>query len=413
MKESSKVYYDVIIIGGGPAGLFSALSIKNKSVLLIEKNETLGKKLLITGLGQCNYTNFCRKDEFLTHYGQKGRFLKPALYKFTNKDSMKFFDDAGVKSIVREDNKVFPSSFKAGDILNALIEKCKENHVKIMCNTKASYVKYHQDLDCFSIKTDDSVYECKYLILSTGGKSYEHTGSTGDGYKFAKNLGHSIEETHPSLAPVFIENYNFNDLSGISFENIKITSWRNNKKINEFTGDMLFTHKNISGPVIINNSRYIEAGDILKFNFTEFKNLEEVKKYFEEKLSSSGKLNVKTLVKELNLPKRFVDKIMNLANVSDDLICSQLSKKSRKTIIDLLSNYEMVVEKLGNYNMAMATRGGVSINEINSKTMESKIINNLYFAGEVIDIDGDTGGYNIQAAFSTGKLAADSINLRN
>ncbi|MDF2676891.1 MAG: flavoprotein [Bacillota bacterium] len=412
MKENSSVYYDVIIIGGGPAGLFSALSIKNKDVLLIEKNKSLGIKLLITGLGQCNYTNFCSNDQFLTHYGQKGRFLKPALYKFTNKDSMNFFDKVGVKSIVREDNKVFPSSFKAGDILNALIEKCKENHVKIMCNTKADYVKYNEDSGCFSIKANVNIYECKYLILSTGGKSYEHTGSTGDGYKFAKILGHSIEETHPSLTPVFIENYDFHDLSGISFENIKITSWRNNKKINEFTGDMLFTHKNISGPVIINNSRYIEVGDILKFNFTQFKNSEEFKKYFEEKLSLSGKLNVKTLVKELNLPKRFVDKIMNLANISDDLICSQLSKTSRKALIDLLSNHEMKVEKLGNYNVAMATRGGVSTNEINAKTMESKIINNLYFAGEVMDVDGDTGGYNIQAAFSTGKLAADSINLK-
>lgn len=415
MKENLKQLYDVIIIGGGPAGLFSALSISNKKVLLMEKNASLGKKLLITGLGQCNYTNNCSRDELLTHYGSRGRFLKPALYKFSNNDAMNFFKLNGVDSIVRDDDKVFPSSFKAEDILNVLIKKCKENGVTIKCNSKADSVNYDAEKKLFSIKSKDTIYECKFLIISTGGKSYQHTGSTGDGYKFAERFGHTIEEVKPSLTPVFIKNYSFQDLSGISFENIKVALYRSNKKINEFTGDMLFTHRNISGPVIINNSRYIKAGDVLKFNFTNYDNSEEFKKVYEEKLasSSSGRLNVKTIIKDLNLPKRFLDKIMSMAEISDDVICSQLNKNRRKILLNLLSNYEMTVECLGYYNIAMATTGGVSTSEINSKTMESKLINNLYFAGEVMDMDGDTGGYNIQAAFSTGKSAADSINLKN
>jgi len=402
--------YDVIIIGAGPSGLFCALTIKNKKILILEKNSTPGSKLLISGACQCNYTNSCELVEFLTKYGNKGRFLKPALYNFSNNDAVEFFNSAGIESVVSEDKKVFPSSLKSFEILNALIEKCKKTGVEIIYNSPVENVQYDWMSKCFNINTTDKLYNGHSLIIATGGKSYPQTGSTGDGYVFAKNLGHTIEHTMPALAPVYVENYNFQDLSGISFENISVTLWRNSKKINEFKGDLLFTHKNISGPVIINNSRYIEQNDVLKINFTKYKNEEEFKSFFEQAILSSGKLNVKTLIKELNIPKRFIDKIMEKAQVDDNKICSELDKTSRKRIIELLSNHPMKVQRVGDYNIAMVTRGGVSTSEINSKMMESKIIKNLYFAGEVIDIDGDTGGFNIQAAFSTGKLAGESIN---
>ncbi len=400
--------YDVIIVGAGASGLFSALSIKNKKVLLIEKNKEPGKKILISGAGQCNYTNNCTLDEFLIRYGKRGRFLKSALYNFTNKDAMEFFYNVGVKSFIREDNKVFPKSLNASDILDALISCCKKNGVDFLYGSPVENIMYGED-KLFIVKTSKSTYVSCNLIIATGGISYPNTGSTGDGYKLAISLGHKIIKPTESLTPIYTENYDFKDLSGISFANIAVALWRNNKKINEFNGDFLFTHVNLSGPVILNNSRYIEKGDILRINFTSYKNSEEFKSHFENLILTSGKMNVKTVLKSYNLPKRFIEKIIKLASIREELICSQLDKNKRNKLIELISNHPFKVEKLGGFHIAMVTKGGVSTEEINQKTMESKIIPHLYFVGEVIDYDGDTGGFNIQAAFSTGKLAADSI----
>jgi len=402
--------YDVIIIGGGPAGLFSALSLNSKKVLLLEKNKQLGKKLIISGAGQCNYTNNCSQEEFLKRYGDKGRFLKTALYSFTNKDTMKFFEDKGLKSLVREDNKVFPITLNSLDVLSLLIKCCDEKSVEIKYEEVVENVGYDIDDCMFLVKTSKSTYTADNLIVASGGKTYQNTGSTGDGYIFAKNLGHKIVEPKESLTPIYVEDYKFKELSGISFESINVALWRNNKKINEFTGDILFTHVNISGPVILNNSRYFEIGDVLRINFSSYKNNEEFIKYFNDLIMNSGKLLVKTVLKQLNIPKRFIDKIMELSEIKEEITCSVLDKNKRKKLEEFISRHPFKVEKLGDSNIAMVTKGGVSTNEINFKTMESELIPHLYFAGEVIDYDGDTGGFNIQAAFSTGKLAAESIN---
>lgn len=404
--------YDVLIIGAGPAGLFSALSLNEKKVLLLEKNKNPGKKLLISGAGQCNYTNNINIGDFLKKYGTKGRFLKTALYSFTNKDAIDFFKNRGLESLIREDNKVFPGTLNASDILSVLINCCKENNVQINYDDAAERVQIDENNKIFLVKTNKSSYAAKNLIITTGGKSYPNTGSTGDGYKLAEDLGHTIVSPSESLTPVFPENYAFKDLSGISFQNIRISLWRNNKKINEFAGDFLFTHTSISGPVILNNSRCFEKGDILKINFTNHDNSEEFKKYFDELILSSGKSNVKTVLKEFDLPKRFIEKIMIMADVKEDTACNQLEKSKRKLLLELLSNHPFKVDRLGGFHIAMVTKGGVATEEINPKTMESKKQPNLYFAGEVIDYDGDTGGFNIQAAFSTGKLAALSINKK-
>ncbi len=402
--------YDVVIIGAGPTGLFSALSLNNKKVLLIEKNKNPGKKLLISGAGQCNYTNNSSIEVFLRMYGEKGRLLKTALYNFNNKELISFFKEKGLESLIREDGKVFPITLNSSDILNVLVKSCREKGVEIIYDEAAEKASYDDIKNLFLIKTVKSTYTGINLIIAAGGISYPNTGSTGDGYKLAESFGHTIVKPREALTPVYVEDYNFKDLSGISFENINVSLWRNNKKINEFTGDFLFTHVNISGPVILNNSRYFEKGDILKINFTAYKNSEEFKRYFDDLIIRSGKLNVKSILKELKLPKRFIEKIMELSQVKEETTCSQLEKNKRKKLIELLSSFPFRIERLGGFNIAMVTRGGVSADEVNFKTMESKIKSRLYFAGEVIDYDGDTGGFNIQAAFSTGKLAADSIN---
>jgi len=402
--------YDVVIIGAGPAGLFSALSLNNKKVLLIEKNKNPGKKLLISGAGQCNYTNNSSIEVFLRMYGENGRLLKTALYNFNNKELISFFKEKGLESLIREDGKVFPITLNSSDILNVLVKSCREKGVEIIYDEAAEKASYDDIKNLFLIKTVKSTYTGINLIIAAGGISYPNTGSTGDGYKLAESFGHTIVKPREALTPVYVEDYNFKDLSGISFENINVSLWRNNKKINEFTGDFLFTHVNISGPVILNNSRYFEKGDILKINFTAYKNSEEFKRYFDDLIIRSGKLNVKSILKELKFPKRFIEKIMELSQVKEETTCSQLEKNKRKKLIELLSSFPFRIERLGGFNIAMVTRGGVSANEVNFKTMESKIKSRLYFAGEVIDYDGDTGGFNIQAAFSTGKLAADSIN---
>lgn len=402
--------YDVVIIGAGPAGLFSALSLNNKKVLLIEKNKNPGKKLLISGAGQCNYTNNSSIEVFLRMYGENGRLLKTALYNFNNKELISFFKEKGLESLIREDGKVFPITLNSSDILNVLVKSCREKGVEIIYDEAAEKASYDDIKNLFLIKTVKSTYTGINLIIAAGGISYPNTGSTGDGYKLAESFGHTIVKPREALTPVYVEDYNFKDLSGISFENINVSLWRNNKKINEFTGDFLFTHVNISGPVILNNSRYFEKGDILKINFTAYKNSEEFKRYFNDLIIRSGKLNVKSILKELKLPKRLIEKIMELSQVKEETTCSQLEKNKRKKLIELLSSFPFRIERLGGFNIAMVTRGGVSADEVNFKTMESKIKSRLYFAGEVIDYDGDTGGFNIQAAFSTGKLAADSIN---
>lgn len=404
--------YDVIVIGAGAAGLFTALSIKGKSVLLLEKNNAAGRKVLLSGAGQCNFTNSCEMSEFLTKYGEKGRFLKTALFGFTNKNAMEFFEKSGVSTITREDGKVFPASFKSSDIVDALIEHCRKNNVKIVYDESVEKVSRDEEKNMFLVKTGKTTHAGTNLIIAVGGKSYPNTGSSGDGYDFAKSLGHTIEQPKPCLAPVYVECYPFKDLSGISFENIKISLWRNNKKIKEFAGDMLFTHVNISGPVILNNSRYMEKGDVLKINFTHFSNAEEFKTDFERMIFSSGKYNVKTVLKSLDMPRRFTDKIMEIAGIQEDKMCSELDKNKRKKLMEMLCEHSFTVERLGDYNIAMATKGGVNTSEINQKTMESKIVPGLYFAGEVMDYDGDTGGFNIQAAFSTGRLAAENINKK-
>lgn len=404
-----KLNYDVIITGGGPAGLFCAIhsAAAGRKVLILEKMSSCGRKLLITGSGQCNLTHEGDIAEFLSHYGANGRFLRPALMNLTNGSLVEFFIERGVSFETDKNGKIFPSTKKAGDILSVLLSECRKNGVEIRCGEPVLSTEKRNGK--FIVVTPSFKYTAEDLVVSTGGASYPQTGSSGDGYKIAESLGQPVTGIAPALTPVYVSDYRFGKLSGISFENIRISLFRDSKKLADHAGDLLFTHKGLSGPGILDFSRNIMAGDLLKISFITGMNQDEFRKDFTQKTDSGGTKLVKTVLSGYSLPERFTRKIIELSGIPPDLTCAHLPKKERNLLIKNLTEYSFEVRKLGGFEEAMVTGGGVALDGVNPKTMESKIVPHLYFIGEVLDIDGDTGGYNLQAAFSTGFLAAKGI----
>jgi len=400
--------YDVIVIGGGPAGLFAAIMCAdpNKRVAVLERNKRCGRKLLMTGAGKCNLTQGGDITDFFTCYGKNGKFLKHALLTFTNEDLLRFFRQHGMEFVTTEHNKVFPKSLKAVDVLNVLISQCQRRQVEVI--TEAPVETIEPKVASFMISTPENVYESRQVIVATGGLSYPVTGSTGDGQRFAKELGHKIIPMKPALTPLKIKNYALAKLSGQSFENLAYTLWRQGKKLGSYKGDVLLTHTGLSGPGILNNSRYMQSQDVLKLNFIGG-SIEEMRQNLTKQFNLNGKALVKTVARDLGLSKRFVDTILSLAKISDDQNCAELKKEQRQALLKLLTEFEMEIKELGGFHMAMVTAGGVTIKEIHPKTMESQKVKGLYFIGEIADIDGDTGGYNLQAAMSMAFVAAEAL----
>ncbi|BDU50513.1 NAD(P)/FAD-dependent oxidoreductase [Haliovirga abyssi] len=407
--------YDVIIIGGGPAGLFTAINIKKEmSVLILEKNQKVGKKLLMAGAGRCNITHEGEMSEFFNHYGNNYKFLKTVFKEFSNKDMINFFKRRGMGIIVDKNGKIFPETEKSKDILKILINECMKKGVVIKNNEtvlKAEEIKEEDKKidEKFIIKTKNNIYMCDKLVISTGGKSYPTSGSSGDGYIFAKNLGHKIVSLKPALAPAFITDYKFKNISGVSLKNIKIYLYRENKKIGEHIGDIGFTHVGLSGPGILDFSRDIKEDDVLKVNFIGEK-IDKFKKEFIKETEKDGNVIIKNYLKRYKIPESLIKSVLEQINMDILTKMAEISKDKRNKLAKMFCEYPFEIDRMGDYNIAMATTGGVALKEINGKTMESKIVKNLFFAGEVVDIDGDTGGYNIQAAFSMGYTVAKSIN---
>lgn len=399
---------DVLIIGAGPAGLFTAIHCKGLKVIVLEKNVSPGKKLLISGTGRCNLTHDCKLGDFFDHYGDNHRFLKTALYGFTNFDLIHFFNDHGLEIVVDKNGKVFPASQKASDVLQVLINICDRNKVEISCNQQITSIEKTEA--CFLVKTNSGIFTSKFLVITTGGMSYPATGSTGDGYHFAKQLGHSIVPPKPSLSPVFIRDYTMASISGVSVQNKTVYLYRGDKKIMEHSGDIGFTHKGLSGPGILDFSRHILSGDTLKVNFIDRK-ADEFRNEMIKVSEKEGKTAIQTYLKKFDLPRSLVLLILKSINIEPEARLAEITKVLRNQLVAALCEFPFTVEKVGGFTMAMVTAGGVSLDEVNPRTMESKLVPGLYFAGEVLDIDGDTGGYNLQAAFSMGFLVAKNLKV--
>lgn len=404
---------DLIILGAGPAGLFAAIQAaknnENKKILILEKNSSAGKKLLISGSGQCNLTHSGDISQFFDHYGENYNFLMGPLYTFDNQKLMQFFKDRGIKFRKARGGKIFPESNQASDILDILINESKTRKIEIIYNTAVKEVKHKDGI--FSVKSAAQVYKSKYFLLAAGGKSFPKTGSTGDGFKIAKNLGHKIIEPRPALAPVVIKDYQFKMLSGISLRNKEISLWRDDQLLKSWSGDLLLTHRGLSGPGIINYSRYMKKGDFLKIKLLKYSE-EELEKNLLKRIEREGKLNLLNLLIKYPLAQRLIEKILEIADIDGSQNAAHLRKDQRKEIIELFSSLKFEIKSLADFNQSMVTKGGIDLKEINPQNMESRIINNFFAAGEVLDIDGDTGGYNLQAAFSTAFLAGTELKKR-
>ncbi|MDK0979817.1 NAD(P)/FAD-dependent oxidoreductase [Clostridium perfringens] len=403
----------VIVIGAGPAGMMAAISAaENHEVILLEGNERIGKKLFITGKGRCNVTNAKDISEFFDFIPGNPHFLYSALYTYTNIDVMNFFENAGVKLKVERGSRVFPNSDKSSDIISGLSRGLNESGVDLRLHSKVKDVIFNNNKIEAVILENGSKVKGDYFIITTGGKSYPLTGSTGIGFDLAKKMGHSIVEPKPSLVPIEIEESWVRELQGLSLRNIelKIKNKKNSKVVYSGQGEMLFTHFGISGPLVLSGSRFIKDGERFEISLDLKPALEEkqldlrIQKDFKKNLNKDFKNSLDEL-----LPKKLIPVIIELSGIDENKKVNSITKEERRTLLNLLKNLTFTVKGLRDIAEAIVTAGGVSTKEIDPSTMKSKIVDNLYFAGEVIDVDAFTGGYNVQIALSTGYLAGKSI----
>lgn len=408
-----------IVIGAGASGLMAAgFAAKNgEEVIILEKNSSSGKKILISGKGRCNITNAIDISDFIEKVPGNGNFLYSAFYSFTNEQVIKFFNDLGVGTKVERGGRVFPVSDSSKDVLNALLRFNDKYNVKIEYNTTVKEI-ITENNTVKAVRTDKGIYKADRVIIATGGKSYPRTGSTGDGYYFAQKLGHKITSPKPSLVGIVTKEEWVKELQGLSLRNVGVTFKHKNKKIYEDFGEMLFTHFGVSGPVILSGSRNtlaymneeLKISDVtieidLKPALTEEKLDDRIIRDFEKYINKQ----LKNALFDL-LPEKLIPIVIKISGIDENKKINIITKEERRKICEVLKHLTVTADKLRPIDEAIVTAGGVNINEINPSTMESKIIKNLYFCGEVIDVDAYTGGFNLQIAFSTGYLAGTSSN---
>lgn len=401
----------VVIIGAGAAGMMAASVAADRGldVVLVEKNHRVGRKILITGKGRCNITNDCEIEELIENVPKNGKFLYSAFYTFTNTNVIEMFNSLGVKTKTERGKRVFPESDKAHDIANALEKQINNKKVKLLLNTKVDKIVSKDNKVEKVILNNKKEIKCDSVIVATGGLSYPLTGSTGDGYKFAKTLGHTVTDIKPSLIGMEVQENYVSDLEKLALRNISISVYNSkNKKVYDDFGELEFTKYGLDGPVI--KSASCRMKDTTKENYKIVIDLKPA--LDEEKLDKRiqkdfQKYTNKKFEKALDdlLPKKLIPIIIKLSDIDPDTVVHQISREQRKNLVKLLKNLTFTLKRYRPIEEAIITSGGIKVSEINSSTMESKLVEGLFFAGEVIDVDAYTGGFNLQIAFSTGYLA--------
>lgn len=411
---------NVIVIGGGAAGMMAAITAVSQghNVTLFEKNEKLGKKLFITGKGRCNFTNAGDAEDIFNSVVTNKKFLYSAFNGFSNYDTMGFFGELGLDFKVERGNRVFPSSDHSSDVIGALSRRMKQLGVKVELNTQVDEVIANNG-EFSAVKVTDAynkkrTVSADKLIIATGGNSYQSTGSTGDGYKFAKSLGHEVTPILPALVPFIVKEEWERDLQGLSLKNVNVTIYDDKKIVYSDFGEMLFTHFGVSGPTVLSASSY--AAKIIKNRplklvidlkpaLDEQQLDERILRDFEEFKNKSFKNSLDKL-----LPKKLIPVIVELSKIEPDKKIHDITKQERMTLVKLIKNLTLTLTGLRGFNEAIITQGGVSVKQINPTTMESKLVKNVYFVGEVIDVDAVTGGFNLQIAWSTAYAAGTHLN---
>ena len=412
----------VIVVGGGPAGMMAAITAaeNGKEVLIIEKMPSFGKKLLITGKGRCNITSSLYMSEFIKNTPGNGKFLYSAFQNYTNKDIIEFLHRQGLEVKEERGNRVFPVTDKSSDVLVCFLKRMDELKIKYKLHTKVEKILVKEN-QVIAIRTDKEIIQTSNVILATGGKSYPLTGSTGDGYRIASELGHKIVKIKPSLVPLEVyEKEECKKMQGLSLRNvsIKLVDVNKNKTIYEDFGEMLFTHFGVSGPIILSSSahlvRYKDIDNLLKDKkivikidlkpaLTDEQLDERILRDFKEFKNKQFKHSLDKL-----LPQKLIPVFIEKSEIEPEKRVNEITREERNKMVHLLKDFEITIKNFRPVEEAIITSGGIDTKEINPKTMESKLIKGLYFAGEIIDVDSYTGGFNLQIAYSTGYTAGIS-----
>ncbi len=408
-----------IVIGGGPAGMIAAgtLAKECEKVILIEKNKFLGKKLRITGKGRCNITNNADIEEFISNVPTNPRFLYSAFYAFTNQDIVSLLNSLGVETKVERGERIFPVSDSAKDVADALKKYALQKNVTLINDEVIKILS--EDGKIVGVKTKKRTYAADFAVLATGGCSYPLTGSDGGGYKLAKQLGHSIATPKPSLIPIVTVEKWVSELMGLSLKNIKISvTNKKNKKIYTDFGELLFTHFGLSGPVILSASAHMKNLEKENYKISiDLKPALDLEKLDRRICRDFEQFKNKHIINALDelLPKALIPVIIRLAEIPEYKAVNSITKEERLRLAETIKSLTLTVKDFRPIDEAIITSGGIKVSEINPSTMESKIAGGLYFSGEIIDVDAYTGGFNLQIAYSTGYLAAESINekIRN
>lgn len=401
----------IIVVGGGAAGMMAAVTAarKGKNVLLLEKNEKLGKKLFITGKGRCNITNSAEIDELFSAVVSNPKFLYSSFYSLTNDQVIEFFEELGVKTKVERGGRVFPESDHSSDVIRALEQELKRLGAEIRLRTEVKEILAEGGRAKGVRLSSGEKLNADAVIIATGGISYPSTGSTGDGYRFARECGHKVTELSPALVPMEVEEWYAKELMGLSLRNIEIKITDGKKKLYEEFGEMLFTHYGVTGPVILSASSIVgkklkEHPLTLHIDLKPALTEEQLDKRVLREFEANHNRQFKNAVDSL-FPAKLKPVIVELSGIPEEKKVNEVTKEERLRFVRMIKDFSMTLTAMRGYNEAIITKGGVSVKEIDPGTMESRLVSRLYFAGEVLDLDAVTGGYNLQIAWSTGYLA--------